>query len=815
MKKILPLLLSFFCFATLVLAQSPGQTLRGTVTDADTGEPLVGATISLPNTNPIVGTTASVSGSYLIEKLPVGRYQVKVSYIGHEPLTITEILIESGRETVLNVQLQERADSLQTIVVKATSQNNASISNVNRLNFSVEEQFRFPGTNFDPARLAMAYPGVAGDNDGTNIISVRGNSPNALQWRLEGVEIVNPNHTANGGTFGDRPTGAGGGVNILSAQLLGGSSLLTGAFPAQYGNALGGIMDMSFRKGNDQRHELIAQAGFIGIEAAVEGPLRVQSPQSAVPSQGQSDSQSRITNHQSPVTSHRSPSFLANYRYSFTGLLTAMGADFGDEETAFQDVAFHVALPGKKGGSLTLFGMGGKSSTIYRSPTDSATIEKELFNIDFQSKMGAAGLTYVKPLGKRSVWRTVAILSALEHERTADFLANGARWEDDLMQERKASFSSVFTQKIDGSNRIKLGVEAMNYRGEFESLFIRPTLQWQTGGTAKGWVVQPHFDWQMDFGRLELIAGIRASIYTVLRNEVMPEPRLSLGYQLGQGRLSLSYGLHSQLLPLQLNALKSGFATEFPSAPRAHHIVAGYQNSLGKSLIFKAEAYYQHLLDQPVYETPNGTISLLNLMDFSQAYFNTTVGIVPDDFNSIGQGRNYGIDLSLQKYLTDRFFFLLAGSLYRSEYTDKAPKNQHSWRSTRFDGGYTMNLTGGREFLKQKNGKTIINGISSRVVWLGGFKETPILESTSAEQGYTVFNLTDANILKLDSYFRIDLRLYKKWNKTGKNSMLSLDIQNLTSRKNIQYHYYDTVQGKVLEKRQLGLIPILTWRGEF
>ena len=106
----------------------------------------------------------------------------------------------------------------------------------------------------------------------------------------------------------------------------------------------------------------------------------------------------------------------------------------------------------------------------------------------------------------------------------------------------------------------------MNYRGEYESLFIRPTLQWQNGGSAEGWLVQPYFDWQMDFGRLELTAGIHASVYTVLRDEVLPEPRLSLSYQLGQGRLNLSYGLHSQLLPLQLNALKSKFQTA-PPAP--------------------------------------------------------------------------------------------------------------------------------------------------------------------------------------------------------------------------------------------------------
>ncbi len=817
MKRLLPFLASFYCFATFLLAQTPGQTLRGTVTDADSGEPLAGASIQLPKTNPLIGTTTSLSGVYSMEKLPVGRYEVKVSYLGHEPLIITEVLVESGRETVLNVQLRERADSLQTVVVKASSLSNSSSTTLNRLTFSVEEQFRFPGTNFDPARLAMAYPGVAGDNDGTNIISVRGNSPNALQWRLEGVEIVNPNHTANAGTFGDRPTGAGGGVNILSAQLLGNSSMLTGAFPAQYGNALGGIMDMSFRKGNDQQHEFIAQAGFIGIEAAAEGPLAVDGPRwTAHGGRPTADRPSPINAPHPLKEKSQSPSFLANYRYSFTGLLTAMGADFGGEETAFQDLAFQVALPGKKGGSFTLFGMGGKSSTLYNSPNpDSAKIEKELFNIDFQSKMGAAGLTYVKPLGKRSVWRTVAVLSALEHTRTADYVAKDERWENDLMRERKAGFATVFSHKINGTHRWKLGADIMNYGGEFDTYFKRPIVQWENSGTANGWLFQPYFDWQADFGRLDFTAGVRFSVYDLIGSQLVPEPRLALGYQIGQGRLSLSYGLHSQLLPLQVNALKSKFTTGYPSTPLAHHLVAGYQHSFNNSLIFKAETYYLRLFDQPVYGTENGAIPLLNVVDLSQAILNSSVGLTPISFRSIGEGRNYGLDISFQKYLTNRYFFLLAGSLYRSEYAIKAPDINQDWRSTRFDGRYTLNLTGGREFLKEKKGKTIINGISSRLAWLGGFREQPILQDVSATQEHTVFDWKTSNSLKLKDYFRIDLRLYRKWNKMGKNSMLSLDIQNLTIRKNIQHHYFDSVKNKVLEKRQLGLIPILTWRGEF
>lgn len=808
MKKHL-LHFAFICFATLALAQTPEQVLRGTVTDADNASPLQGASLVLSNATKSFGANTTESGTYIFGKIPAGRYQLQVSHLGYEALVVAELLVESGRETVLNLQLREQADALQTIVVKATGSRSANTAGLHSL--SIEEQFRFPGTNFDPARLAMSYPGVVGENDGTNLISVRGNSPNAFQWRLEGVEIVNPNHTANAGTFGDRPSGAGGGVNILSAQLLGTSTLYTGAFPAQYGNALGGIMDMYFRKGNDQRRELIAQAGFIGIEAAVEGPIGVGGRRQTA------DGQSRITNHESP-------SFLANYRYSFTGLLTAMGADFGDEETAYQDVAFHVSLPSAKMGQFSLFGVGGKSYTYYRPPTDSATIDKERFNIDFNSKMGALGLSHVLPLGKNSVLRTVAIGSALEHDRIADFAATGERWEEDSLRQQKLSFSSIFTHKISSRHRLRLGVEAARSNDIFQSFFKNDEVLFEDGGTAEGWLVQPFAEWKGRFWEnLEVVAGLHASIFTMQSSEVLLEPRLNLNYGLGKSRFTLAYGRHSQRMPTYLMASK--YAGKNTKAQTAHHLTLGYQLDIDKSLIFKAEAYGMALLDLPVFEVGLiNNISMINFTDFSPTYLGN---VAPGDkvrLVNYGLGLNYGLDLSLQKYITDDFFFLLAGSLYRSKFDDEV-----SWtkgtpsRPTRFDGRHALNLTGGREFVKQKNGKTIISGISSRVAWLGGFREPAIDTLASKEIGYTVYEKTVVSQFlqqisfseKLDDYFRIDLRLYRKWNKVGKNSMLSLDIQNLTSRKNIQYHYFDTVQGKVLEKRQLGLIPILTWRGEF
>ncbi len=796
MKKLHPLLLSFFLLSNFIAAQTPVQTLRGTITDAANTRPLTGATVILLETTPQIGTTTGESGTYRFEKLPVGRYRMQVSYVGYETVTLAEVLVEAGKEAVKDVQLQEQGETLQEVVVKAQPRNAPGIQPLSVYTMTVEEQLRMPATFYDPARLAMLHPGVAGNNDGTNVISVRGNSPNAVKWWLEGVEIVNPNHTANAGTFSDRPTQSGGGVNILSAQLLGTSNFLAGAFPATYGNSLGGIFDMRLRPGNDQQHEFTAQAGFIGIDLAAEGPLG-----------------KRTTNNEQQTT----PSYLVNYRYSFTGLLTAMGADFGDEETAFQDLSFHISLPSAKAGHFSIFGVGGKSSTIFNAPADSVEIteDKQRFDIDFQSKMGAVGLTHVLPMGKKSVWRSVFALSALEHGRTADLGANPpgkARVENDDFAESKLAFSSVFTHKINARQRLKAGLQASREYTSFRSFYEYKTGLFSLSGRIEGWLLQPFVDWEIHLlPKLDLTAGLRLSHFTYDAANTSVEPRLALSFLPKNGqRLSLAYSLNSQVQQAQLYAL--------PQLPKhgldfmkSHHVVTGYRQELGKSMVFNAEAYFQYLFSVPALDLNGQTFSTLNLTDFSLPYLAGVFGTSERILTSDGKGRNYGLDLSLQKFILDRYYFLLAGSLYRSEYAT----GDGVWRRTRFDGGHTLNLTGGREFVKTKTGKVVTKGINARIAWIGGFRDTPIDETASEERGYTVYRQEEAFTLKQDDYFRIDLRLYLKWNKTGRNSMLFLDIQNVTSRKNPQYNYYDSVQGKVLTKEQLGLIPILSWRVEF
>ncbi|MGB3619035.1 MAG: carboxypeptidase-like regulatory domain-containing protein, partial [Catalinimonas sp.] len=389
------LLVALLLLPLAAFAQPPTQTLRGRVVDAVSLQPLADVTVALPGTAPALGTTTDSAGTFRLSGVPVGRYRVRLSRVGWETHEVADLLLEAGKEQVLDVRLRERTAVLAALVVDARRE--VAPAPVSVRSIAVEETRRFPATFQDPARLAALYPGVVAANDQGNALVVRGNSPNGVLWRLEDVDIVNPNHLSNTGTLSDRPTFNGGGVNILSAQLLDNSYFLTGAFPAGYGNALGGVFDMRLRRGNDEHHEFTVQAGLLGIDLAAEGPF----------------------------SANGKASFLVNYRYSTLGLLGALGVELGDEAIAFQDLSFNVTLPAGRAGTFTLFGMGGTSRNDFEAQRDTTIweFEKDRFDIRFDSRMGALGATHDVSFGEKTSLRTSLAASAVENERTGARLA--------------------------------------------------------------------------------------------------------------------------------------------------------------------------------------------------------------------------------------------------------------------------------------------------------------------------------------------------------------------------------------------------------
>ncbi|MCB0610151.1 MAG: TonB-dependent receptor [Lewinellaceae bacterium] len=770
--------LIFFLFSGLILTAQPlTQTIRGQITDADTGKPLPGATVGLLGTS--LGAVADPSGGYRIDNVPVGRYQLKVAYVGYGSIILPEILLESGKELVLDLSLKEQPSELDAVIVRAPRQDVVSDApNVKPL--TVEETLRFPATFFDPARLASTFAGVVQDNDQANGMAVRGNTPNGVLWRLEGLDIVNPNHTPNAGTFSDRVTANAGGVNILSAQLLSTSYLYTGAFPAEYGNALSGVMDMRLRQGNNQQHEFTGQAGLIGVELASEGP----------------------------VASDMKASYLVNYRYSFVGLLNLMGVEVGDEDITFQDLSFNLVFPGKNGSVFTLFGMGGISENIFKAERDSTLWEfrKDRYDIIFRSQMGAVGSTYTTPVGSKGIFRVAAAASGLSSTRTGDRLdANyePIRLEDDKYDQVKISFHSYYQHKLSQSSKLKIGLQLNQQHFDIYADQIQGMLAEGNGG---GLLVQPYVNWQSNLGpAVVLNAGLHYSWFGFNGSSAL-EPRASLAWHFSRKQsFNLSYGLHSQLQLPQLYFARSGGAAgnEDLDLTKAHHLGLGYQVQIRDNTRFNAELFWQSLFDVPVADAQGpGSLSAINLVE----------GFVPYHLVNQGTGNNYGLELSLQRFMADGFYYLTNATLYNSTYKGRDGIE----RDTRFNGKYIFNATAGKEWIRRaKADKTRLWGLNLRVAYIGGFRDTPIDVAASRQAGYTVYEDDLAFTIQQKAYFRTDLRAYLKWNNAKASSTLSLDIQNLTGAENEAFRYYDVQQNTVLIQHQLGFIPLLSYRIEF
>jgi hypothetical protein len=200
--------------------------------------------------------------------VPVGRVKLRVTSMGYEDLLLHEVTVTAGKEVVLNLGLTERLTKLDEVTVTYRRRDDQRVANnematVSARPFAPVEANRYAGSLGDPARMAQNFAGVGSANDTRNDIVVRGNSPASLLWRLEGVNLPNPNH------FGAQGT-TGGPVSLLNNNLLAKSDFLTGAFPAEYANALGSVFDLRLRQGNDERREFLGQVGFNGLEVGAE-----------------------------------------------------------------------------------------------------------------------------------------------------------------------------------------------------------------------------------------------------------------------------------------------------------------------------------------------------------------------------------------------------------------------------------------------------------------------------------------------------------------------------------------------------------------
>lgn len=764
---------------------SQKQTVRGTVVDNISQSSIPGAIIKISGLDSVIQTVSDENGKFNLSNVPVGSRTIEITAYDYKPVIMQNVTVNAGKELVLTINMEEDLKKIDEVMITAKTDKNKplnELSTVSTRTFSVEETQKFAAAVNDPARMATSFAGVVTAGDGNNHISIRGNSPNGLLWRMEGVEIPNPNHFSNVGT-------AGGGISILSAQLLSNSDFSTGAFAAEYGNALSGVFDLRLRKGNNEKREYTIQLGVMGMDAATEGPFK----------------------------KGYEGSYLVNYRYSTLNILGKIGIPIGDANTNFQDLSFNVYLPTKKLGKFTVFGFGGLSYQTTTAEKDSARWLEDNFlrlNTNFYSNTGAVGITNTKLFKNRSYLKTALVFSGTENgykqDKLGDDYASLTREYEQRFLQNKLTLSSTYTQKINAKNNIRTGfiLNHLGYRLKQSDMGDSTVLLEQINEKGGTETMQVFFQWNSHITeKLTTNVGIHY-FQLFLNNSYSVEPRASIRYDVHpKHHLTLGYGLHSQLQPIGVYFVErtENGKTTLPNRnlklSKAHHVVFGYDFVLNEHEHIKAEVYYQHLFHVPVSKDPTSTYSILNSQN----------GFPSEMLTNSGLGRNYGLELTYERFLFKNLYYLVSASLYESKY--RAPNG--NWYDTQFNTNYATSLTIGKEWNLKNKKKNRTIGFNIKSIYVGGFRYTPIDLDASVAAGETKFVTSQTYGKRMPDYYRLDIRLSLKRNYKRLTSTVALDIQNTTNRKNVGGQYFEEKTGSIKYWYQSPLIPILSYRLEF
>jgi hypothetical protein len=756
------------------------QIIKGRLIDEASKSPIPFAAVAVVSTVPQIGTQTDDEGNFKLTNVPLGRQTLKVTFIGYEPLQIPDIMVTAGKEVILNLSLTEAISKLDEVVVSYDRKTDPTVTNndmatVSSRSFNLDDTKKYAGALGDPSRMAANFAGVIAGNDSRNDIVVRGNTPNAMLWQLEGLNIPNPNH------FGSN-FNTGGPVSMLNSNNLAKSDFFSGAFPAQYGNANGGVFDLRLREGNNEKHEFLGQIGFNGFEIGAEGPLSKNSK----------------------------ASYLINYRYSTLGLFKTLGIDFGTGGATplYQDLNFKITIPTKGNGKFTVFGLGGVSaidllgSEVDTTATNFYGSKNENTYPRFRSAIG--GVSYEKSITDKTWMKLTLGASQSYNDYRTDSISlinkNIILGAQGAFTDNKYSAVFMLTHKFNAKNSLVAGVNhdftQFDYVNKDFPTINSEIVRVKQKGELN--LTQGYVQWKHRFtNKFSANVGLHSQYFDINQQAVI-EPRLGLKLALGaKSSINLGYGLHHQTLPTynlflqNSNGIQTNKNLDFT---RSNHVVLGFESNIAKNIKFKIETYYQ-AIDQVPVTNYSSTFSALN----TGASFN------PDDQADLvnkGTGTNYGAEITLERFFNKGFYFLITGSVFDSKYkgSDKIERN------TAFNTKYAANALAGKEFKLGKKGSVLYANIKGTT--LGGKYFTPLDFAASKQAGIAVFDDTKAFSEQQTPYFRIDVKIGYRKDFKKSSFEIAVDLQNVSNNKNIFAQGYNPYSNTISYEYQQGFFPV-------
>ncbi len=770
-------------FLVLVTTQLLGQhfqKVRGVVIDRLSETPIPYATIVILNTDPVLGATSDSMGQFLIAKVPIGRYDLKTSFVGYDPTISKEVLVTAAKETLLTIKMSENAIQLQEVVVKPGVNKTETLNPMSLVGgrlLSIEEARRFAGGMDDPARLASSFAGVT-SSLGNNGIVVRGNAPKFLQWKMEDVEIPNPNHFADVTSFG------GGGFTSLSSQVLGNSDFFTGAFSADYSNALSGVFDMYMRTGNSQHRENTIQVGTLGLDLASEGPLK----------RGYDGS------------------YVLNYRYSTLALLSFLMPEDA-EGIRYQDLSFKVSLPTKKCGTFSLWGTGlmDRSGTDVEEDSDKWEFAQDKQNQDVKQYMGAFGVAHRISLGTSGYLKSTlaATISGLDMH-TEEMDGHKILQPKDVIKNTNWNivFNTAYNKKFSTWHTNKTGVRFTGLRYNLQmknAEVIGQPLQFVNDEAGFSSLISGY---STSLFKIDEVWAINAGVnflWFTLNDHYAIEPRLGIKWQISPDiDFELAYGMHSRLEMLNYYFTKSVDGKEINrdlDFTRAHHFSFAAEINLGADYHLKIEPYIQNLFNVPVIE--DSTYSFINLSG-KEDWFLT------NNLSNKGVGLNYGVDITFEKFMSRGYYYLLTASLFDSQYKTNIDK----WFNTKYNRNFVFNLLLGKEWLVGKQAHNVIN-LNVKVTYQGGDRYTPVNEAASESAGDVIYDTSDPYSKQLSPILLAHVSLGYKINRKNSSHEISVKVMNVTGYEEFYGYRYNLKKHIAEQERESIIVPSISYKYEF
>ncbi len=771
----------FFC-PTTSFSQHSGR-ISGIVLDKDSEIPLTGANVVIINSSELLGVETDVNGCFWIQGVSVGRHTIQVSFVGYTTFTLPNVEVISGRETQLSIALEQQVYYQEDVIIRADirkdkPQNDMAL--ISARTFSMEETERYAGSFGDPARMATNFAGVMQGGDQLNEIIIRGNSPAGLLYRVDGFTIPNPTHFSSAGT-------SGGAISMLNSNTMGNSDFYTGAFPAEYGNALSGVFDLKLRRGNSQKREYLFQVGFNGFEVGLEGPF----------------------------SSKSTATYLLHYRYSTLEVFDWMGLSLPVSAVPyFQDITTHVNIPAGKFGNTSIILVAGKNNIKFERERQDTISGASLFG----SATALAGFNHSVFLMNK-IKLTAGIAFTYRGDYTTDTATTTSgridRWYGQDSWERGLQANLNARYKIDNRNTLNLGVsQNFGFISLTDSAFHIPTNRYIFINNIEGsyTYTQAFIQHRHRFtDYLSIVAGINFQHITISNSKAF-EPRVAINYEINPNNtISAGMGKHNQIQPRHfyfietLNDTLQGVYTQTNKNlgfSKSKHFVVGHQYVLERLYRVKSEVYYQQLHKIPV-EKKSSYFSLINYGSFGLDEGNNTDSLVNE-----GTGFNYGLELTLERFLNRGWYMLFTASIFDSKYKG----SDNVLRNTLFNSNFVFNMVGGYELNLSLNHRLAID---IKSIWAGGLRELPIDLKASKAQGRTVYDYQNAFANRFGDYFRLDIKASIKLNYQKVSHILAIELINSTNRKNHFIQTYNPSTQRIEETTQLGLTPLLMYRFVF